>query len=197
MCCRCISCLYETLLKAKLGFSDPEETRVWHGHDSTKNPLLPPQCVLMDLLQKSLHSVSLITAYASGNLATNESDTMKQPNWRQVRKGQLRAGQQQVKRQLKDTPQQKIEKQKLFDDIKQEILAISEAENHRKWQKKKHTARESFYRNPYAFAKKLFTRGKSGQLYIPKEDGLVKWYPSRFVVMASSVEQPLIWPGLD
>ena len=117
--------------QARLGFSDPEETRVWHGHDSTKNPLLPPQCVLMDLLQKSLHSVSLITAYASGNLARNESDTMKPGNQIDAKSGrdnwELGSSRLSASWRTHHMPQQKIEKQKLFDDIKQEILALSEA----------------------------------------------------------------------
>ena len=109
-----------------------------------------------------------------------KSDGLKQPNRRQVKKGQLRARQRQLKRQLKDAPQQeKIGIQVLLDDIKQEILVLSRAENHRKRRKKKRKTRESFYRNPYAFAKKLFTAAKSGRLDIPQqelEDHLRKTY---------------------
>ena len=109
-----------------------------------------------------------------------KSDGLKQPNRRQVKKGQLRARQRQLKRQLKDPPQQeKIVIQVLLDDIKQEILVLSRAENHRKRRKKKHKTRESLYRNPYAFAKKLFTAAKSGRLDIPQqelEDHLRKTY---------------------
>ena len=77
-----------------------------------------------------------------------KSDGLKQPNRRQVKKGQLRAKQRQLKRQLKDAPQQeKIGIQVLLDDIKQEILVLSWAENHRKRRKKKRKTRESFYRN--------------------------------------------------
>ena len=67
----------------------------------------------------------------------------------------------------------------LLDDIKQEILVLSRAENHRKRRKKKRKTRESFYRNPYAFAKKLLTAAKSGRLDIPQqelEDHLRKTY---------------------
>ena len=100
-----------------------------------------------------------------------KSDGLKQPNRRQVKKGQLRARQRQLKRQLKDAPQQeKIRIQVLLDDIRQEILVLSRAENHRKRRKKKRKNRESFYRNPYAFAKKLFTAAKSGQLDIPQQE---------------------------
>ena len=61
-----------------------------------------------------------------------KSDGLKQPNRRQVKKGQLRARQRQLKHQLKDAPQQeKIGIQVLLDDIKQEILVLSRAENHR------------------------------------------------------------------
>ena len=78
-----------------------------------------------------------------------KSDGLKQPNRRQVKKGQLRARQQQLKRQLKDAPQQeKIGIQVLLDDIKQEILVLSRAENHKKLRKKKRKTRESFYRSP-------------------------------------------------
>ena len=50
-------------------------------------------------------------------------------------------------------------------DIVQEILVLSRIEKHRMHLKKKHMpkARESFYRNPYAFTKKLFTATKSGR----------------------------------
>ena len=109
-----------------------------------------------------------------------KSDGLKQPNRRQVKKGQLRARQRQLKRQLKDAPQQeKIGIQVLLDDIKQEIWVLSRAENHRKRRKKQRKTRESFYRNPYAFAKKLFTAAKSGRLDIPQqelEDHLRKTY---------------------
>ena len=109
-----------------------------------------------------------------------KSDGLKQPNRRQVKKGQLRARQRQLKHQLKNAPQQeKIVIQVLLDDIKQEILVLSRAENHRKRRKKKRKTRESFYRNQYAFAKKLFTAAKSGRLDIPQqelEDHLRKTY---------------------
>ena len=100
-----------------------------------------------------------------------KSDGLKQPNQRQVKKGQLRARQRQLKRQLKDAPQQeKIGIQVLLDGIKQKILVLSRAENHRKRRKKKRKTRESFYRNPYAFAKKPLTTAKSGRLDIPQQE---------------------------
>ena len=65
-----------------------------------------------------------------------KKDGLKQPNLCQVKKGKLRTRQWQLKRQLKDAPQQeKIWIQVLLDDIKQEILVLSRAENHRKRRK--------------------------------------------------------------
>ena len=58
----------------------------------------------------------------------------------------------------------------LLDDMKQEILVLSRAENRRKRRKKKRKTRESCYMNPYAFAKKLLTTAKSGRLDIPQEE---------------------------
>ena len=56
----------------------------------------------------------------------------------------MRSRQWQLKRQLKDAPQQeKIEVQMLLDDIKQEILVFSQAEYYRKRGKKKRKARET------------------------------------------------------
>ena len=46
---------------------------------------------------------------------------------------------------------------------------LSRAENHMKRRKKKRKTREPFFRNPYAFAEKLFTAAKSGRLDIPKD----------------------------
>ena len=50
--------------------------------------------------------------------------------------------------------------------MKQEILAPSRAENHRKQRKKKRKTME-YYNNPYTFAKKLFTAAKDVRLDIP------------------------------
>ena len=62
----------------------------------------------------------------------------KQPNRRQEKKGQLRRQQRQLKQQLKDAPDnEKAGLQNLLDDIKQKILVISRAENHRKRRKRK------------------------------------------------------------
>ena len=84
-------------------------------------------------------------------------DALKQPN-QQVKKSQLRAIQWRLRRQLKDAPQQeKIGIHVLLDDIKQEILDFSRAENHRKLRNKKSKTGESFYRDPYTIVKKLFT----------------------------------------
>ena len=60
--------------------------------------------------------------------------------------------------------------QALLDDVKQEIIVLPRVEDQRKQRKNKHTARESFNRNPYAFAKKLFTVTKSDRLDIPQEN---------------------------
>ena len=100
-----------------------------------------------------------------------KSEIIQQPNRRQVRKGQLRMRQRQLKRQLNEAPDyEKPGIQALLDDIKHQILVLSRAENHRKRRKKKRRARESFYRNPYAFAKKLFSAAKSGRLDIPQDE---------------------------
>ena len=100
-----------------------------------------------------------------------KSNIIQQLNRRQVKKGQLRARQRQLKRQLKEAPDlEKPGLEALLGDIKQQILVLSRAENHRKRRKKKRKTREAFYRNPYAFAKKLFTAAKSGQLDVPQEE---------------------------
>ena len=75
-----------------------------------------------------------------------------------------------VRRLKEANEEQKPGIQELLDDLKRQILVISRAENHRKRRKKKRRARESFYKNPYAFAKKLFSEAKSGKLDIPKEE---------------------------
>lgn len=92
-----------------------------------------------------------------------KSEFIQQPNRRQVMKGQLRTRQRQLKRQLNEAPDhERPGIQALLDDIKQQILVLHSAENHRKCQKKKRRARESFYRNPYAFAKEdPFTQWKT------------------------------------
>ena len=100
-----------------------------------------------------------------------QGEQIQQPNRRQVKKGQLRASQRQLKRQLQVAPDhEKQGLQTLLDDIRQQILVICRAENHRKRRKRKRKTRESFYKNPYAFAKKLFTEAKSGSLDVPQEE---------------------------
>ena len=96
---------------------------------------------------------------------------VKRPNRRQVRKGQLRTNQRALKRQLKEAPEhEKAGLRTLLDDIKKQILVLSRAENKRKRQKRKRKARDAFYKNPYAFAKSLFTESKSGVLDVPQEE---------------------------
>jgi len=96
---------------------------------------------------------------------------VKRPNRRQVRKGQLRTNQRALKRQLKEAPEhEKARLRTLLDDIKKQILVLSRAENQRKRRKRKRKARDAFYKNPYAFAKSLFTESKSGVLDVPQEE---------------------------
>ena len=115
---------------------------------------------------------------------------IQQPNQRQLKKGQLRARQRQLKRQLQGAPDmERTGIQTLLDDIRQQILVISRAENQRKRRKRKRKARESFYKNPFGFAKKLFTATKNGQLNIPQEEleaHLHKFHSSRWKVSPSS-----------
>ena len=114
---------------------------------------------------------SLCIAKFGEQVKRKKGDALKQPNPRQVKKSQLRARQRQLKRRLKDAPQQEnIGIQVLLDDHKQGILVLSQAENHWKRRKNKHKTRESFYKNLYALANKLYTAAKSGQLDIPQEE---------------------------
>lgn len=94
---------------------------------------------------------------------------MKRPNRRQVRKGQLRANQRTLKRKLKEAPKhEKSGLQTLMEDIKKQILVLTCAENQRKRRKRKRKTRDAFYKNPYAFAKSLFTESKSGVQDVPQ-----------------------------
>ena len=116
------------------------KARVQHGHDSTKNSSLPSQCFKGSTVKQLsafcqiVHSLCL--EKFGEEVKRKKKDGLKQPNLCQVKKGKLRTRQWQLKRQLKDAPQQeKIWIQVLLDDIKQEILVLSRAENHRKRQK--------------------------------------------------------------
>ena len=66
--------------KTRLGSNGPEETRVRHEHDSTKNSPPSSQCVLRDLLWKSsVHSVRIFAAYASRNLTRRSRERRTMP----------------------------------------------------------------------------------------------------------------------
>ena len=96
---------------------------------------------------------------------------LKRPYRRQVRKGQLRADQRALKRQLKEAPEhEKAGILTLLDDIKKQIITLSRAENQRKRRKRKRKTRDAFYKNTYAFAKSLFTESKRGVLDVSQED---------------------------
>ena len=107
-----------------------------------------------------------------GEMSARRDDTIeKRPNRRQIQKGRLRAEQRMLKRRLKESPpQEQLGIENLLEDLKKRILIISRAENARKRRKKKQQSRKSFYNNPYAFAKKLFTDKKSGKLDVPQEE---------------------------
>ena len=95
----------------------------------------------------------------------------KRPNRRQNQKGKLRADQRQLKKRLKEAPEnEKQGIQELLCDVKKKILTLSRAENLRKRRKKSRRTREAFYKNPYSFTKSLFIENKSGVLKVPKEE---------------------------
>ena len=122
--------------QARLRCNDPMETRVQHGHDSTKKSLLPSQSTAKQLSAFCEIVHSLCLGKFGDEVKKKKSDALKQPN-RQVKESQLRARQRWLGRQLKDAPQQeKIGIQVLLDGIKQEILDFFRAENHRKLRKK-------------------------------------------------------------
>ena len=101
----------------------------------------------------------------------NKKDVIQQPNRRQLRKGELRRNQRLLKRRITEAPEEEQRAlQTLLDDIRQQILTLSKAENHRKRRKKKRKTRQDFFKNPYAFAKKLFTEARSGTLDVPQEE---------------------------
>ena len=101
----------------------------------------------------------------------DKKDVVQQPNRRQLRKGELRRNQRQLKRQYAEaTEEERRGLQTLLDDINRQILTLSKAENQRKRRKKKRKTRQDFYKNPYQFAKKLFTEARSGTLDVPQEE---------------------------
>ena len=76
-----------------------------------------------------------------------------------------------MKRQYAEaTEEERRGLQTLLDDINRQILTLSKAENQRKRRKKKRKTRQDFYKNPYQFAKKLFTEARSGTLDVPQEE---------------------------
>ena len=160
--------------KPEFGLGTTRPTTLHYPHNAAQGIYCKTaKCILRDCSQPMPRKIRR-------GSQEKKRDALKQPNRRQVKKGQLRARQRQLKRQLMDIPQQeKIWIHVLLDGIKQEILVLSRAENHRKRRKKMCKTRESFYRNPYAFPKKLFTTAKSGPLDIPQqelEDYLRKTY---------------------
>ena len=109
------------------------------------------------------------------HLGTNErkekQEVQKRPNRRQMQKGVLRARERNLKRQLKDAPdEERPGIQELLDDLHKQILVISRAEHLRKKRKRKRKTREHFYKNPFKFAKSLFIEGKSGVMDVPQEE---------------------------
>ena len=95
----------------------------------------------------------------------------RHPNRRQLLKGSLRRRQRDLKRQLETVSEaERPGLQELLTDLKRQILVISRAENQRKRRKRKRKARQSFYKNPYAFAKKLFSETKSGTVDVPQTE---------------------------
>ena len=117
----------------------------------------------------------VVEEFCSQHLGTIErkerKEVEKKPNRRQVQKGKLRKRERSLKNLLRDAKE--IEKpgiRELLDDIHKQILTISRAENLRKRRKRKRKTRENFYKNPFKFAKSLFTEGKSGVLNVPQEE---------------------------
>ena len=101
----------------------------------------------------------------------DKKDVVQQPNRRQLRKGELRRNQRQLKRQYAEaTEEERRELQMLLDEINRQIMTLSKAENLRKRRKKKTKTRQDFYENPYQFAKNLFTGARSGTLDVPQEE---------------------------
>ena len=151
--------------KPEFGLGTTRPTTLHYPHNAAQGIYCKTaKCILRDCSQPMPREIRR-------GSQEKKRDALKQPNRRQVKKGQLRARQWQLKRQLKDVPQQeKIGIHVLLDDIKQEILVLSRAENHRKRRKKMCKTKESFYRNPYASLRSSSPQPRVAHLTSPNKN---------------------------
>lgn len=171
--------------KPKIQWPKGNQKAVWSNLDEELSFLLSVH--LKGPIEKQMGIFCKITydvCYDRFGIVSGEGKNVeKKPNRRQMKKGKLRSEQRLLKRRLKESHLQEKEGILiLLNEIKQEILKISRAENQRKKRKKRRQARKSFYTNPYGFAKKLFVESKSGQLDVSQkeiEDHLYKTYTDK------------------
>ncbi len=77
----------------------------------------------------------------------------------------------QLKKQWRKTPEEEEEGiNQLQAEIKNRLSTLRRAENLRRRRKMKEQARSNFFKDPYKFAKSLFTKDKSGKLKTSKKD---------------------------
>ncbi|RXN17451.1 hypothetical protein ROHU_008023 [Labeo rohita] len=77
----------------------------------------------------------------------------------------------QLKKQWRKAPEEEKEGINLLQaEIKNRLATLRRAENLRRRRKKKEQERSNFFKDPYKFAKKLFTKEKNGKLKTSKED---------------------------
>lgn len=87
------------------------------------------------------------------------------PNRRQCEKGKLRTQQRALRERLRNSAE--TEKQGilvLLDDVRERLQKLARAEALRKKRKARRKSLNSFMKNPYGFAKKLFEQSKNGEL---------------------------------
>ncbi|KAL0199484.1 hypothetical protein M9458_008024, partial [Cirrhinus mrigala] len=77
----------------------------------------------------------------------------------------------QLKKQWRKAPEEEKEGINLLQaEIKNRLATLRRAENLRRRRKKKEQERSNFFKDPYKFAKKLFTKEKNGKLKTSKKD---------------------------
>ena len=73
-------------------------------------------------------------------------------------------------RWLRATAQEKLGLTKLYDDVKKKLREEMRKDRKIKRRKKREQCRKKFVKDPYKFAKGLFTVCRSGKWECPKED---------------------------
>ena len=96
--------------------------------------------------------------------------TPPQKSRRQKEMETIRSKKKSLKKQMKSaSPHEKEGLERLWRDLKAKHNALSKAESARKKRSKRKKTQESFYRDPFQFARKLFEQPKSGSLTVDKE----------------------------